>query len=132
VILLLFAFSAAAPACFATARDVAAGAVVTIEDVVAVPCEKATPRPATRYDRAQGTTVFGTAMAAGTYLGRLAPPERAMVRKGAVLTLRSAAGPVVVERQVTALQPGRSGGRLFVRDSSGEVFAAPLALEAGE
>ena len=46
------------------------------------------------------------------------------------LTLISAVGPVRVERQVVALQAGRAGGRVFVRDAEGQVVAAPLAVAA--
>ncbi len=73
--------------------------------------------------------VAAEAIAAGTYLGRVAPLRRASVVKGAELVLRSSAGPVVIERRVTAMQPGRAGGRIFVRDADGQVFAAPLAGE---
>jgi hypothetical protein len=37
---------------------------------------------------------------------------------------------VRVERRVVALQPGLSGGRLFVRDEEGQVSSAPLLTES--
>jgi hypothetical protein len=43
------------------------------------------------------------------------------------MTLVSRAGPVTIERPVTALQSGSVGRRVFVRDSRGHVFAAPVA-----
>ncbi len=49
---------------------------------------------------------------------------------GDKLVLQSRAGPVTIERTVTAVQPGRSGGRLFVRDAEGRIFAALYVAEA--
>lgn len=46
------------------------------------------------------------------------------VRPGDALILAVFAGPVRVEREVTALQPARPGHRLFVRDRQGQVFTA--------
>lgn len=46
------------------------------------------------------------------------------VARGAALVLRSRVGPVTIEREVTAMQPGCTGRRVFVRDAGGAVFAA--------
>lgn len=56
-------------------------------------------------------------------------PEPPEVKTGDRLTLVSRSGPVTVERQVTALQPGRSSRRLFVRDDAGQVSSIPLVGE---
>jgi len=59
-----------------------------------------------------------------------AAPEPA-IRRGAALHLVSRAGPVRIERSVTALQASR-GKRVFVRDADGTVFAVRVAApEAG-
>lgn len=112
--------------CFATMSDLAAGAAITAADVTQADCGV---RPIARLRYGQGGLVIaGEAIPAGAYLGRLpALPKRA-IGKGALLTLRSSAGPVTIERSVVAMQPARSGGKLFVRDENGSVFAAPLAL----
>lgn len=127
--MMLVMMLAAGTGCFATSRDVPAGASLSARDVTAAPCRTDAARARLRYDRDGGVVVAAAALPAGTYLGRLAPLMEAFVAKGAVLTLRSSAGPVTVERQVTAMQAGRAGGRVFVRDSSGKVFAAPLLVE---
>lgn len=115
--------------CFAAARPIAAGAVLTAADLAPAPC-KAAGRPPLRYDRASGHPVALAALSAGTYLGRLAPIGDRLIPAGTPLVLRSRAGVVTIERNVTAMQPGRSGSRMFVRDSSGEIFAVPLVLDA--
>jgi hypothetical protein len=57
-----------------------------------------------------------------------AAPETA-IKRGAVLHLTSTAGPVRIERSVTALQTSR-GKRIFVRDADGTVFAVRVGAEA--
>ena len=115
--------------CYATARDVAAGAALAAADLTAVPCRRA-GRPPLRYDVAARAPVALTALPSGTYLGPVVPGVEAQIPAGAELTLRSTAGVVTIERRVTAMQPGRSGGKVFVRDSEGKVFAVPLVLDA--
>lgn len=131
-LLLLAALAAApdaAPGCFATAREVPQGAVLRAEDMVAVECHEDRARIRLGYDRAARAPVAIAPLAVGTYLGRVAPLSGALVAPGEQLTLRSSVGPVTIERTVTALQHGRSGGRLFVRDAEGQVFSAPLVAE---
>jgi flagella basal body P-ring formation protein FlgA len=125
------AMASLGPGCFAAARDLPAGAALTASDLAPVACQTAAKRAPLRYDRDDGVPVTSAAVAAGTYLGHVLPIEDARVARGDTLTLRSSAGPVTIERAVVAMQPGRSGGRVFVRDSEGKVFAAPLAVEAG-
>lgn len=111
--------------CFAAAGGVAAGAPLTISDVTAVACRNAS---VARLRYSGGLAIAGVDVSAGAYLGRLATlPDRA-IGKGALLTLRSTSGPATIERPVIALEPAPTGGKLFVRTASGEVFATTLAL----
>lgn len=119
----------AARGCFAAANAIAPGTTLSAGDVTEAPC-RAEVGVRLQYGRA-GLVVAREAVPAGGYLGRLAALPERTVGKGATLTLRSTSGPVTVERAVVALQPARSGGKLFVRDASGSVFAAPLALSPG-
>ncbi|WP_448661566.1 hypothetical protein ACG3SL_12950 [Sphingomonas sp. CJ20] len=112
--------------CFAAAFAVPASRAVAAGDVVATECRDVAPA---RLRYAQGgLAVARAALPAGSYLGRLAALPGRAIAPGAALTLRSQAGPVTIERAVTAMQPGLSGKRLFVRDAEGKVFAVPLAL----
>ncbi len=119
--------SPSAPRCRATVRFIAANATIAVSDMTPVACRAGAPRAALRYDRVDGVLVAADDLPAGTYLGVVAPLDARSVAKGTALTLRSIAGPVVIERSVTAMQAGRPGKRLFVRDSEGKVFAVPLA-----
>ncbi|HZF44360.1 MAG TPA: flagella basal body P-ring formation protein FlgA [Sphingomonadaceae bacterium] len=114
--------------CASTAQAVAKGAALTMADVVVVPCEAAVSAPV-RFDRSALALRASAHLPAGTRLGRLALPAAPDIDKGDELTLRSTVGPVSVERQVVALQSGRSGGRVFVRDAEGQVVSAPLSLQ---
>ena len=114
--------------CFATRRALAAGNPIASGDVVAAPCSDGTPR-AVRYDRRTGSTLAAHALPEGAALGALALAPYRVIAPGTPLTLRSIAGPVTIERAVTTLQPGRSGGRVFVRDADGAVLSVALELE---
>lgn len=54
------------------------------------------------------------------------PRARPAIERGATLHLTSRAGPVRIERPVTALQSSM-GRRVFVRDADGAVFAVRVA-----
>lgn len=118
--------------CFEAARMLSAGAPIKAEDVVAVACDSRRAAVALRYDRSARAALPDAAVPAGGYLGRLSVLPSGGVAKGERLTLRSSAGPVVIEREVTALQSGRSGERIFVQDANGAVFAAALLLSPGD
>jgi len=127
-ILLMSAAGTPAANCRAAAHDLPANAVISAADLIAVPCRAGAPRAPLRYDRAGGVLVAASALPVGTYLGAIAPLADRAIAKGSALILRSSAGPVVIERTVTAMQSGHAGGRLFVRDADGRVFAVPLAV----
>jgi hypothetical protein len=118
--------------CVAAARPILAGEAIAPGDLVPADCAVGRARAPLHYRSGEGV-VAAAPIAAGVPLGRLAPPPPHDVARGAELTLVSRAGPVTISRPVTALQPGRGGRRLFVRDADGAVFAIRLdAQEAKE
>jgi flagella basal body P-ring formation protein FlgA len=118
-------------ACAELTRPLADGAPLSDADLVAVDCRSNAASPALRFDRQDRVVRASGELAAGTYLGRISAPPAVAVDRGDKLTLVATAGPVRVSREVVALQAGRPGGRLFVRDSEGNVTSAPLAAEGG-
>ncbi|WP_066807583.1 flagella basal body P-ring formation protein FlgA [Sphingomonas asaccharolytica] len=110
--------------CQVTSAAIAAGTAITRDKIAAGPC---TAAAAIRYGAARGYLVARRDLPAGSPLGHLVVPPPATVAKGDSMTLVSRAGPVTVERPVIALQSGSVGRRVFVRDSRGHVFAAPVA-----
>jgi flagella basal body P-ring formation protein FlgA len=117
--------------CVELARPLAAGAALSNRDVVAVACDDKAEAASLRFDRLDRVVRANSDLPAGSYLGRVSLLPAVAVDKGDKLTLVSTAGPVRVTREVVALQAGRAGGRVFVRDSEGNVTSAPLAVENG-
>jgi flagella basal body P-ring formation protein FlgA len=125
----------AAAGCLELAKPVSAGAALSVSGVVAVACDDEKAEATLRFDRVDRVVRVDRDLPAGTYLGRVSLPAAVVVDKGDKLTLVSTAGPVRVSREVVALQAGRAGGKVFVRDAEGNVTSAPLAVEvkgAGE
>lgn len=118
--------------CAELARPVAAGAAIAGDDLVPVQCRGAAASAELRFDRLNRIVRAAGPLSAGAYLGRISAGSAPAVDKGGKLRLVATSGPVRVSREVVAMQPGRAGGRLFVRDSEGNVTSAPLASGAGE
>ena len=117
--------------CVELATPLAAGAVLSDRHIAAVACDDEAAVPGLRFDRREGVVRVDRDLPAGTYLGRVSPPSAVAVDKGDKLTLVSTSGPVRITREVVALQVGRPGGRIFVRDAEGNVTSVPLAVERG-
>jgi len=113
--------------CSVLTMPVAAQTPIGPDDVAPVACTKAGRSAAVRFDRRHSIARAAVDLAAGTELEFLAPPRPPSIETGERLTLVSQAGPVVIERGVNALQPGRTGERIFVQDDEGHVFTASVA-----
>ena len=111
--------------CFVTLAPVAQGAAIGRADVRQGTCGDGVAP--VRYDAGRRAIVATRRLGTGESIGRTLPAAGHDVDRGDGLTLVARSGPVMIERSVTALQPGRNGGRVFVRDGAGHVFAAPVA-----
>ena len=116
--------------CVELARPLAAGAPLSDGDLAPAECREEAAS-GLRFDRLDRVARAERDLAAGTYLGRISTAPAVAVDKGDKLTLVATAGPVRVSREVVALQAGRSGGKVFVRDNEGNVTSAPLAVQDG-
>ena len=114
-----------ASGCLALTRPLARGATITKDMVAPVACRDQAPAPLA-FDRASGLVLATRDLDAGAYLGRTIVSDLPGVDKGATLMLVSTQGAVRIERPVTAIQPSR-GGRVFVRDGDGQIYAASVA-----
>jgi hypothetical protein len=119
--------SASRAGCKALAHPLFAGESVSKADLVAVACSSGEPIGRVHYDRQSGAAYAAERLEAGTYLGRLVPPDPPAVEPGAGLVLLSRVGPVQIERKVTALQAGREGKRVFVMNEDGETISVTYA-----
>lgn len=102
------------------------GAPIFNNDVSAVPCQSDKLRAALAYDRGSGLVRAAADLSAGEYLGQLRLPDPHFADSGDTLDLQISIGPVVIKREVRALQPvsGREG-RSFVADAEGDVLLVP-------
>ena len=121
--------TAAPLACMATREDLAPGQPILAENVEAIPCSRRAVAPGLGYDADRSTPVARAPIPAGSYLGPLRVPKTAPVASGQAMSLRFVSGPVVVEREVVALQPGFPGSNAFVRTAEGEVISARVARD---
>ncbi|MGQ7829970.1 hypothetical protein [Altererythrobacter sp. Z27] len=115
--------------CYAALIDLPAGEPITISNAAAVECPSGKVAAALGYDAASSSTFAREFIPAGANLGALRLNQGEVVPEGKAITLRYAAGPVIVERKVTMLQPGVRGGRVFVKTDDGEVITTRLSLE---
>ena len=113
-------------ACYAARDTITAGQPVLAANVMAVDCRADTARAPLHYDRAYGELRASQTLSAGHYLGPIALLSQDAVTAGDALVMRVNRGAVQIERRVTALQTADAGGRVFVRDADGQVFAVPL------
>lgn len=115
-------------ACYASSSDIPRGEAITVSNVAAVACDADRSRGVLGFDADSRAPIALDALPAGTYLGRVLPLGRAHVVKGQTLTLQSRSGPVLIEREVVAMQSAVAGERVFVRDSGGTVFAVRIGM----
>jgi len=120
------------PACFALNQPIAADEWIAAGHVDRVPCDAGRTRAPVLYDASARAPRAAAALAAGTYLGRVALPAKLPQQRGEEMTLRTRVGPVTIDRSAVLMQPGRAGHRAFVRLSDGAIVAATLADERGE
>jgi len=112
--------------CYAARTDLSPGSYLDRDAVAETACEAAAAERRLGYDAVAGAVTVRRTIPAGSYLGRLRLDDRAPVASGQAMVLRTSIGPVTVERNVTSLQPGRHGKRLFVRTDDGELLASTL------
>lgn len=116
--------------CSAAATLIPAGRMVEAADLVPLPCPAQIQgnwlRPVAGGYQARAD------IPAGTPLGR--PLVRAITPIAAAtpVVLRTAIGPVVIERQAATVQPGRPGRSVFARTADGAVLVAPLANKSAK
>ncbi len=114
--------SVGAPSCLQALEPVAAGSVPSRNQFSPAPCGEADLTAAFVWDRQRRVIRAARDLQPGDLVR--APKGLPHIRPGEAFTLKARVGPVVVERQVTAVQAAQGGGPVFVRGRDGEVFAA--------
>lgn len=122
--------AAASPApgapCLRALRPLPAGEAPTAADFAPAACGPRPPRPAFVLDTRSRTARSARDLAEGEIVPALPSFAFAAVRPGQAVWIETRVGPVVVQRQVQAVQAARAGQRVFVKDAAGAVFAAEL------
>lgn len=112
--------------CLRAGHALEPGALVLEADFELVRCENVRPVRAFRFDRATGAVRAARVVTAGEIVVRYAAFGREVIPAGAAVTLHVVAGAVTIERPVETIQSANGSGRVFVRATQGEVFAAPV------
>ena len=123
VMAMLAALPAQAATCVRATHALAAGAVPSAEDFAAADCGSEHPARAVRYDAAQRSARLSRPVKADEVIAAIPAAMLAGVVPGQTLYVQIRVGPVVVQREVTALQPASPGQRLFVRAADGTVMS---------
>lgn len=119
------------PACMRATHTLAAGAVATAEDFLPVACGDTKPASGLRYDAAQHAARLVRSLQPGDVVAAVPAALLATVRPGDTLYVQVHVGPVVVQREVQALQAAKPGQKLFVRAANGTVMSARYGGGAG-
>jgi hypothetical protein len=111
--------------CLVAREVIAAGSVVGARQFARSSCPAGVPN-FLRYDAGSGSVRTLHQLEMGDVIPSLSIVERQQVDPGQAVLLRTAVGPIVVERQMRALQPGVPGRKLFAASADGEVVSVPL------
>lgn len=118
--------AAAALSCLQAVAAIAAGAVPARADFVEAACPADAPG-LLRYDPQARAMRALRDIQAGETIAAVPAGALPDVRPGESLFLVAHVGTAIVEREVTATQPGRRGQPIFVRTADGRVLRARVA-----
>ncbi|WP_443751365.1 hypothetical protein [Asticcacaulis solisilvae] len=121
----------AADTCLRATRALAVGAVPGVSDFTAVACDGTKSAPAVRYDAAMRAARMTRALQPGDVIAAIPASMMAGISPGQKLFVQVHVGPVVVQREVEALQPASPGQKLFVRAADGTVMSVRFTGDAG-
>ncbi len=115
--------------CMVVLNQIAAGVAPRAEDLQTVPCGEIRPARAFGFDPTARVARALRALPPGETVAAIAPSSLTAVRPGDAYVVTARSGPVVVQRQVVALQAAKPGKSMFVKGADGQVFTAPAPAE---
>ncbi len=110
-------------------RALTAGSVPSAQDLVPADCGAGKPAAAVRYDTGMRAVRMVRAVQPDEIVAEVPPAMMASISPGQKLYVMVQVSPVVVQREVEALQPANPGQKLFVRAADGKVFSVFYAGE---
>jgi hypothetical protein len=126
---MVLAAAGAQPGCMKLVSPVAAGAYPVLADLEPAECT-APAAAAFVHDRTAASVRAIRDLAAGEIVAAVPLSSVAGIRPGQALVIEAHVGPVVIRRQVHALQAARPGEKLFVKAAEGAPFAIPYPENA--
>lgn len=113
----------AATSCMRATHALAMGTVPTADDLVAADCGEAKHGSVVRYDGQMRAVRLARNVQANEIVDAVPSAMLASISPGEKLYVNILVSPVVVQREVEALQPAYPGQKLFVRAADGKVFS---------
>lgn len=114
--------------CYVTNTYIANGKQIRIEWVDKVECRQDTDVAAIGFDRQARVAVAKQSIFAGEYLGQLYLTEKQTIKQGDKLIFVSEDGPVIIQREVTALQGVQNGQNIFVKTKDGTILSSKFFI----
>jgi hypothetical protein len=121
---------AARSECLQAVREIDSGVIPTAEAFSQSGCDGVVTDHPMRYDPSVRAVRALRPVHAGERLPFISRALLAQVSPGQRLFVSTSVGPVVVSREVDALQPSAAGRALFVRGADGAIFSAPAPAAA--
>lgn len=116
--------------CYALARDLTRGDVITARDLETGPCPPSSGRQPLRYDSVSAVLTASEDIPRGARVGPLVIDGLSAHAKGATAAAGFHHGAVTVERSVELLQPAPAQGRVMVRTADGDTFSVEVGALA--
>jgi len=108
-------------------HSLAAGQVPAAGDLVVAECGDSKPNSVVRYDADLRAVRFTRPVQADEIIAAIPRDLMTVIIPGQKIYVSVRVGPVVVQREVEALQPANPGQSLFVRTVDGQVMSATYA-----
>jgi len=113
--------------CMRVERALNSGDTPVSSDLAPAPCGDAVTATAFRYDAVARIQKASRDLRSGEVIAAVPSFTLANVAPGQRVSLRSRIGPVLIEREVVALQSAGPGQSIFVQGPDGEVFSVLFA-----
>lgn len=110
--------------CYTANNYIPAGTQIRMDWLDKVACKQDKNIVSIGFDRQARVAIATQDIFSGSYLGRLYLPNKQTIRQGDKLIFITENGPVIIQREVTALQGVQSGQKIFVKTKDGTILSS--------
>lgn len=114
--------------CYNAKGVISKGSPLTKDLIIKTNCSDTVIPVNISYDREMRAAIATETIESGAYLGRLFLNDKEVVRKGTKLTFMTEHGPVIIKRDVIALQSAQHGQNIFVKTGDGKIITSKLIV----